>query len=61
LILLGLGFLLIALIENTRFLRQLSQDAGRRFPVSPSLIAAVALWVVGLLALIATILRAGPV
>jgi putative membrane protein len=61
LILLGLAFLLVALIEHVRFMKRLSVGAGQRFPIGPSLIAAVLLWVVGLLALVAVIFRAGPV
>ena len=61
LILLGLAFLLVALIEHVRFMKHLSKAAGQRFPIGPSLIAAVLLWVVGLLALVAVLFRAGPI
>jgi putative membrane protein len=61
LILLGLAFLLVALIEHVRFMKRLSAAASQRFPVGPSLIAAILLWVVGLLALVAVLFRAGPV
>ncbi|MEX0655275.1 MAG: DUF202 domain-containing protein [Phycisphaeraceae bacterium] len=58
---LGLVFLLVALIEYTRFLRVLSRKAKRRFPVAPPLIAAILLWIVGLLSLAAVMFRAGPI
>ncbi len=57
---LGLMFLLIAVIEYARFLRKVTHYAHRKFPITPSLVASVLLWVVGLLALMAVIWRTGP-
>ena len=58
---LGLVFLLVAVVQYIGFLKRLSGASRRRFPISSTLIAAVFLWVLGLLALITTIFQAGPV